>query len=114
MLFENIIHKNLNKYSNKIIVYDKYKSWSWKSICKRSQFYNDLINYNKNQNAKAIPILVGRTGDVYASFIACLQLGLCFTPIHENSSKNQIEKICKKLNINFYIDTNKKKKNLHQ
>ena len=96
------IYKNIDSDSEKIIVYDSKRSWTWIELLNRAKFYSELIlKYNNDQNI--IPILVDRSGESISAILGCILLKKGIAPLSSNQPSVRIEKSLNKLNSNILL-----------
>ena len=103
--FLDRIIKESKDHPEKIIVKDKWHSWTWKEFMScASKFANSILTENTNYSKPtAVPILVGRSGKVMAAIIGCLMTGNAFSPISIKQPVSRIEKIINLLDSDYVL-----------
>ncbi len=108
MEFYSQIKKNINKNKKKIIFIDYKKKWNWLEVSKKVDLFSKIIKPHLKDNQISVPIIISRRAELLISFIACLKLGISFTPVLKINEDSVFE-LANKINSNFYFDPIKKK-----
>ncbi|MAV63742.1 MAG: hypothetical protein CMG00_00955 [Candidatus Marinimicrobia bacterium] len=103
MIFLKRIKQHSKKNINKVIFTDYKRKWTWFDVFKKVDEIIKILKPHIHDKQTSLPIIVSRRAEVLISFIACLKLGISFTPIIYISN-DQSFFIANKLNSNFFYD----------
>lgn len=82
---------------DRVIIADKWKRWSWSALITRAREYGLAIQTHRDFNkSKAVPIIVGRSGEVAAAVLGTLMNGY---PVALLSANQPVERISKCLDL---------------
>ena len=91
---------------HKVIVVDKWRRWTWDQLVDRALSYKRVVGerFSSDATAHAIPIVVGRGGDVAAAVLGILMAGRAAAPISARQPVSRLRRCIDQLGATVVLD----------
>ena len=105
IFLEHALQFSQNK-PDQVIVIDKWRSWTWSDIVSRAYHYRNSVinNFPVISDIPAIPLLVGRGGEVVACVLVILLAGRAAAPLSSLQPADRLKQCLNKLGTLKILD----------